>query len=264
MFVQKANPYHDPKTGRFTHAPASARAAASASTPYGSAYTPARFSILNEDGSLNVENASMLAREFQKPPPSGSPRTRGDQLQEQAYRAQGFDGKPHIVDDATFSSLSGETYYRGDGKPEYSEAIRTGAHRAGFGTYGNGTYATKDSALAKTYGNHLSEEKGGIISFKLHPDARITTTTMDAREPLALENLAGKVVDGLTKAERDGSLSWDQLSTLRNAFMDYGRLAASLGFDAYQVGQYGGVIVVLNRTAMIVSDRDVTDFSIGK
>lgn len=200
----------------------------------------------------------MLARELQKP---GTPLKGGDPLLGKAYKAQGYDGKPHIVKDADFQSLAGDTYHRGDSLPEYSEQVRTGAYRTGIGMYGNGTYATRDADLAAAYAGGTIPPPGGVISFKMHPDARIPDKSIlrNGIEPLGISS--GKVVAGLDKAERDGTLRWDEISTLRNFLGDDGRLATAFGHDAYTVwwGEQS-FIIVLNRTAMVISDRDVRSF----
>lgn len=252
MFVQKANPYHDPKTGRFTHAPASARSAASATTPYGGAYRPAATSILNPDGSLNVERANELAdslveRGWRMHEGFGS--DKGLEIQREL---QGFNGKPHIVSASEFESLEQGSWYRGDEKPEYSEQLKTGKFFGNGGLHGNGTYASNDRTEALAY----SAPAGGLVRFKMHPDTRVAYVDTG---PRSLSALGEKVRIGMVEAQDRGDLTMEKYMLLRTHLRDYGRLGAALGIDAYfPAGRATDHIVVLNRTAMVIADEPVT------
>jgi hypothetical protein len=252
MFLQKNNPYHD-KAGRFTSGRGGARAAASAATPYGSAYSPAKDRILNPDGSLNIEMAKRLA---DHPDVRYAIPQAEDHSLVVGREIQGFNGPPHLVKREEFDSLSGQSFYRGDTKREYSEEIKHGVFRGGQGAHGNGTYAAKDPIEAGAYtGRYDGNMQGGMIRFKMHPDARITQKSNGVDSP---GMRFGDVLKGIDSAERTGDLHSEQAQSLKRYFRDDGRLAAALGYDAFIPGEFGlqqNHIVVLNRTAMVISDE---------
>ena len=257
MFLQKANPHHD-RRGRFTTGPSGgARAAASAATPYGGAYSPAKFSVLREDGTLDINACVVLhsqldANTHNLPYNSGQ-----DKRLIEGRQVQGFNGKPHIISNKDLESLPGETYHRGDEEPNFSEAIRSEKLYGGMGVRGNGTYSSTSFSEARSFAG----EKGGMISFKLHPDAKVIGVT--GKESISrrkLDDLRADISRKIQTAERNGDFSWDQSASLQSHFMDNGRLATALGYDAIVVGEWTSHLVVLNRTAMVVSDKNVTDW----
>jgi hypothetical protein len=259
MFVQKANPYHDPKSGRFTHSPAGrARSAASGATSYGAAYRPASMRLLNDDGSLNVEVARQIADH-----PSiiaNAPFEGGGFKQDGALVAirelQGYNGKPHVVREADFHLLSGTAYHRGDEDFAHSEQLLSGAYFGGRGIYGNGTYAARDLLEAAPYAVNATNERGGIISFRMHPDSRVTRASYTTHAT-SLGGDAERVYRGIDSAAVSGKLTSTQSDILRGLLLDNGRLATALGYDAFKPPSDSGddFIIVLNRTAMVISDR---------
>lgn len=252
MFVQKANPYHDPKTGRFTHAPTSARAAASAATPYGAAYQPAANSILKPDGSLDIQYANDLADSLMASGATAHSGFGSDKGLEMGRELQGFNGKPHVVTVSQFESLEQGSWYRGDQRPEYSEQLKTGKFFGNGGIHGNGTYASNDRAEALQY----TVPAGGLIRFKMHPDARVAYT---GTGPRSISALGEKVRIGMVEAHSRGDLSMEKYLILQTHFGDYGRLGTALGMDAYfPAGRATEHIVILNRTAMVIADEPVT------
>ena len=254
MFFQKANPHHDPKTGRFTTGPRSARSAASASTSYGAAYSPAKTSILNADGSLNINAAKQIA---DNPDIAYSIPDYQDYSLVAGREIQGFNGSPHLVKPAEFDSLTGDTLYRGDIKAEYCKELTSGTFRGGKGTYGNGTYSAKNITEAAAYAdrynpNTSADRAGGIIRFKMHPSARIAKQS-DGENSIGMHYK--RIMPQIESAERAGTLNPTQAKTLRIHLRDDGRMATALGFDAFvPTGAYDHV-VVLNRTAMIIADE---------
>ena len=192
----------------------------------------------------------------------------GDAVLGAIYEAQGFHGKPQVVDRLP-SGVT--TYYRGvrdvgygpDGQPitespegwdhsyppprwdqvpktarEMQDELRHGSrHYPGTGMYGNGTYAGTSLPAAKGYATmgNGSLSVGGVAAFQLRSDARIAQ--VDDIEQLILSD------------KSTGERAW--------ILEDAGRMAAALGYDAVMVDPEEGVIVVLNRTAMIIQKRAV-------
>lgn len=265
MFFQKANPYHDPKTGRFTHAPSGPRIGTRINTrsPYGSAYIPARMSILNQDGTLNIEAASAFAKQWGAQDRAQLVGLDPDKLH--AYtglfhsrEVQGFNGKPHLVDPEEFESLDGSTFYRGETNRNYSEAMKRGPFYPNTGLHGSGTYATTDldEALAYTdpsrwhWANREdTDETGGLIRFKLHPNARIASSNSSAMDE-------SRVTQALKNARERGEITTNDYRLLDDYFEDTGNVYAALGYDAYYSPNYEDHIIVLNRTSMLIADED--------
>lgn len=265
MFFQKNNPYRDRSTGRFTFGPGGgARYAASAATPYGGAYRPARASILNEDGSLNTDMAVGLladpdisaaiddAERIGVAVQRGGPSMEDGQLVA-LRKYQNFDGLPHIVEERDFDSLAGETLFRGDSKAEFAEQLRSGRYFGGTGVSGNGTYSTTELAEAASYsqgGLGWRGKDGGITVFKMHPDARGIS---GGDPPSDVVRSKQAVRESIQRAARSGALNSTQERRLDILFADTGRAMAGLGYD-YFTGHYEGHYIVLNRTAMVISD----------
>lgn len=172
--------------------------------------------------------------------------TEDEGLQEIATM-QGFTGKPVVAkskkeyDDLPSATIEASSSSAGDKIGEVHRGVKdsstiTGAkakdefingdYWAGKGVDGNGYYSTENKSIAQKYTNGNPEN---LISFKLNPDAKITTT------------------DDLYEMSRSPS-------TPESVFNDAGRFAASMGYDAIVSKSRTGsnLVIVLNRTAVVL------------
>lgn len=274
MFFQKANPYHDPKTGRFTHAPSGPRVGTRINAPSGGAYRSAKGSLVKSDGTLDeafaVEVADALlaerAREAANGPayPTGTTFDRNLMV---ARQVQGFDGLPTVLPDAEFDALTApqdvralgslqnkQMLYRGDKDPAHVAEMRTGRFFPGTGIGMNGTYTAIDIKTAEQYATQNGIKIGPIQRIKLHSASRRKMIDREAstheKEVLAINGL-------LRDAESRGVLTGAQSLAISGAIMDAGVLATLEGFDYVQARSREYVdlpVVVLNRTSMIFSE----------
>jgi hypothetical protein len=176
----------------------------------------------------SADVAAVMAR-----PAAATAGLRDDRLLEMWHR-QGFTGKPQVVTKAEFDALGSdhERLFRGlhgagSGGPtaaEYAEAFRSGDEPfPGLGVLGNGTYTTPKQEIADSYA-----QDGGLLRMALRPDARVVDF-MDLLLEDPPDDLAEMIDD------------------------DTGKLATALGYDAFRTGD---VVIVLNRTALIVQEAD--------
>lgn len=165
---------------------------------------------------------------------------------------QGFDGPPEVVPSARFDSFvreGGHTpLHRGLKATEDMTAAeihaetREGRYRPGVGMFGNGYYMAPDLDKAAPFSDGTP---GSLGRYALNKDARTITFT-------EIRGKYGEIAD---------SPGFKRTSEKAAIIADYGRLAASLGFDAIHVEAGtpmlgGGTVgrteyVVLNRTALI-------------
>jgi len=160
----------------------------------------------------------------------------GDLLGEKIAEAQGFDQLPEVVSREEFEQRRGKdiglVLYRGvnttgraepgmggefKGKPasEVHDEFREGRYHMGIGSFGNGTYMTRNSQHAKGYSD-LTE--GAVARYGLSKDAKIV-------ELPDLIDEHNKYMEGLPETSR-----------LRRVFGDdIGRYAMSRGYDAIHV-----------------------------
>lgn len=273
MFVQKANPYHDPKTGRFTHGPGGQRVLTTPGQAGG--YVPAEMSLMNPDGSINWDNARKLADTIDAYSKGGSigeldqitEFVEADKSLAIARQLQGFNGKPRLIDEDMFAATAGDVLYRGDYDETYSQNLRSGVFFPNRGMGGNGTYSTKDISEALLYARTFEWEyqpdgssreilkKGGLSTFKLDSRAKVYVGTADSPQNRFRSELERQVaigpMSGLTRRQREVLMDFSE---------DQGRLLTALGYDAFipGTGAYdpNDHVVVLNRTAMIILDND--------
>lgn len=260
MFLRKNNPYRDRSSGRFTFGPGgSVSVGAPTGLSYGDAYTPARVSIENPDGTLNVEAAEELAAVLilaNANPRIAELRGQQDKALIVGREYQGFNGKPHLASPTDFDALPGDTFYRGDTSPKHTDQIKTGKFYGGSGMHGNGTYTAQNPSYALMYTVRDPVKPpsgdGGFLRYKMHPESRIAS-----REDMRAAGM--RTTRNLEAAYASGRLDEGQVGVLRTYFRDPGRLALARGYDAYvpdhDFGQWGKVVVVLNRTAMVIADE---------
>lgn len=212
--------------------------------------------------------------------------TTGDQALWDIYEAQGYHQVPEMVDPAELDKRlkNGEGWvelYRGvqaswaSSNPktpkQMADEFRDGpAHYAGFGIYGNGSYAGGPGVVFGSYAARTVPYTGpgsnsvgyngvpkgafkngtpdmshpyynldeweGVVRMALRPDARVITHR-------ALKALQTRLASGASP-------------DYKTTFTDEGHLAAALGYDAIRVDQAGGggvpYHVILNRSAVAV------------
>lgn len=191
-------------------------------------------------------------------------------------KQQGFDAKPAVGTKEDLDRAvkdGGRELWRGltgskDGShtaADYAEQFRSGDAFFGLGQHGNGIYAGADKSTANKYSDY---QPGGRMRMVLPKGAR--TTTSDELK----KNLPARVKDfddhgkKLLKAAqnakgRDGAVA-DYETWMRGrsrsdvTLQDLGRLAAALGYDAYEVDRGGGqnFWVIVNRGALLVEQAE--------
>jgi hypothetical protein len=185
----------------------------------------------------------------------------GDEQLHAIAQRQGFDGKPQVVTKETMDDLIGQGHielHRGIGDPDVervgaavgskhktgadlAEEYRHGGYFAGYGAFGNGTYASVSRAAAKEYSNG---HDSSIMRMALHKDAKVADY--------------GKMLNEYTAFYGPSGLA---TSARQKVFGDVGRYAAARGYDAIFVpktihtgpnGKGSAAYVILNRTAVYV------------
>ena len=261
MFFQKANPHHDRRTGRFTHAPGGSMVGSPVDS---SGYRPAKRSIVDRNGVLDEEFTIEIADALIKYEDSGGlgypPGTFHDPKLSVCREAQGFNGKPKILPDADFEGYAGyksvhneapfEVLYRGDKDVSHIEEMRSGQFFPGMGLAGNGTYTSGDRELAYQYSMQGSYRYGGVQRMKLHPEARVLGPSFpDAGAWTTRKNNVARQMDSL--AQR-GRITPRQHEALIGLLADNGRAATLMGYDAIEVPK--DITIILNRTAVVISE----------
>jgi len=150
------------------------------------------------------------------------------------------------------------------GEP-FTEQFRSGTLFAGYGIYGNGTYAAYGSegfATANIFAR--MGRTGRILRLSLRPETRtIAYEELDKKCKRMQEEIQRRMHElqrqthqtsgeGLASAERQ----MEQLKRLNKAIDDRGVYAALLGYDAIDV-QDQQYLVILNRTAVRVQKEDL-------
>lgn len=192
--------------------------------------------------------------------------SRGDLALIGIARAQGFDARPVVLTSDEFDRAVARgghaVMYRGinpdsfwgEGKwerasgAEVHRQFREGEYHPGYGVFGNGYYFATDREKAESFSDG---EPGSLGRFALHPDAKIVD----------YEDLRAEYGEYF-----DSDYQGDPLET-QGATSDFGRFAASRGYDAIRVPvgtrmMGGGKVqreewVVLNRGALIADGGEV-------
>ena len=172
----------------------------------------------------------------------------------------GLNGKPQVVDDATFRQMPGMTLYRtvnsayDAANDVYHPAdqiarqtMQSGMSRIGGGVHGDGFYFDTSSTLG-TYGNRSHDvTKTAMMSAKFNGGERIVTkdrlTAMLRREP---------------KAVRDAmSVPHRQKDSYRSSNNNLGAYALYKGYNVIRVSSRGsgGYHVILDRSVLTFSSK---------
>lgn len=211
---------------------------------------------------------------------------RGQGLLYDAAHAQGFTGKPTVVDEADFERmLPGLKFesFRGVSPGTNGESLAQqfldGEYYAGYGVYGDGTYAAIVEEMRRTrepgwnaekvangYGLELDgtdSKQPTVMRMALRPEARIikfedllpmaqgyqhamNTEEREAKDAVFKQNLpTDQHYAAIARVQRE-------YDAKRKVLMDSGTLATMLGYDAVHV-EHANYVVVLNRTATVVS-----------
>lgn len=199
--------------------------------------------------------------------------SRGDGLLRRIIERQGFDGPPEVVSRAdmdrmvatgevieTWRGLTGTAVgamgnYQHMSAAEMAEAYRTGDFYVGQGNYGNGTYVAIDRDYAE--GLLRRNDAGGLLRIGLRSDARI----IDYKdiEPISMAYDDDRV-DWVDGARGGRNLSPAEMVELAPNYLwvDDGRLAAAMGYDAIKVRRSSGAFyIILNRTATVVQEAEL-------
>ena len=188
----------------------------------------------------------------------------GDSSLAGAYKIRGYNGLPQVVSREEFDALvketGGTTVFRGvksAGKPaaEYIHQYKYGTHYAGFGFYGNGTYATTRIQTAIQYAEGVTEN----IVRVLLPD-----TSNFVTEAIVMEKRDAVIAQLVTKFEAAKTAGdkvlrdklYEQIQLLEH--VDSGTWATLLGYDGIKVVvsdlpvDIEDYYVILNRGKVIV------------
>lgn len=210
------------------------------------------------------------------------------------FEAQGFDGLPHVLDEADLDRFVeegerelwrgmavGDVRWRREadlrreaGQPlpplpegqDFAEQFRSGRYHPGTGVNGNGTYTAYQAA-----GRGLAPEQvasdyargGQVIRMTLKADARVirVSEAYDRQwEDIAavrkrIDQANVQLNEAQLGPDYDRALEhWSALVMEHQLLEDVGRWAVIRGYDALDVDDVGHV-VVLNRTAVRVSTR---------
>jgi hypothetical protein len=202
------------------------------------------FSDIADDADGIIED---MARRAQAMIDSGDPNASlGDGMLYEIYKRMGYDQLPQVVDEDVFDQLAqGQMiYYRGmndfgKGAEQFIDQLRFGDYYAGYGTFGNGTYASNYERTAVSYG---AGRVGNVVRILLSPTANVVSR--DEIMQMYLE--------------------WHrEFGTSRAAQMllgDVGRFASAMGYDAIRVPDIGlggpegkeSYMVILNRGLMVL------------
>lgn len=222
----------------------------------------------------------------------------GDAALWDIYTAQGFHGAPEVVPRAEFDTrlVNGEGWielfrgnhdyqaYSGQGQSKTKKQIRqefaTGTHHyAGYGMYGNGTYAGDIQTVVGSYTTRDTQytgpgaqptswgtapppaaafqgsQKNGTPDLS-HPYWDMTTGGWTGLIRIGLRPDA-RVIDHRALLTLRTRLQANAPANMQSVFGDEGRFAAALGYDAIRVKQTvgnGGIPyhVILNRSAIMV------------
>ena len=182
-------------------------------------------------------------------------------------KEQGFDAKPTVMSSDDFDQavaegghsvmyrgINPDSDWRGGREPQSGAEVHTqtrdGDYHPGYGVFGNGYYMATDRAKAESFSDGAP---GSVGRYALHKDAK-TVTFEDLRSEY------GRYFDSQYKT--------DPMET-KGMTTDYGRFAASRGYDAIHVpvgtkmtgGGGGGTVqredwVILNRGALIADSGE--------
>lgn len=184
---------------------------------------------------------------------------KGDLALKELQHAQGFDGKPEIVNEAAleFGVKKGDTeIWRGDSKETHTDNFMAGEHHAGLGIRGSGTY-TAEGAHGKAEAQNYTKGKGLIMRMALKKDARVIS--YERLQTLAKTYVAKANKDEAAAKAAGDTAAMHRAQTLRwlaegKSESGANRLATVLGYDAVRA-KSAGHIIVLNRTALRVSNK---------
>lgn len=210
-------------------------------------------------------------------------RGNGAPIMNRLLREYGYDAKPTIMADAEYEAAADATnvgrLYRGLGDrdtqtaTEMIDQFQTGDLYAGYGIYGNGTYATPNAGDAWGYMRGAAEDEGrnagAIMHFTLADDARVLDldAIKESRHVTVIEN--GEYVDSVrpeghlyaefAKWERDvrKAMEAHDVNGFDNLVVDSSHFAIAKGYDAVKVTfPMGGdpYYVILNRGKVIVRE----------
>jgi len=203
----------------------------------------------------------------------------GDDTLAFLYKDQGFDGKPDVIsDDALKAAVAGgeREFFRGlrdNASGDYIDAFKNGDYYAGYGMYGNGTYMAYSNGSDGVSGalREAHAYGGYAMRIALKKDAKVGDYGKLEVEANKLYNEAENEqisLEAQFRRERDLAKSQvlakkiHEQTVLQKIYGDVGRYATSKGYDGYDVspsaGSTAGYFVLLNRTAIRVSDKTYT------
>jgi SPP1 gp7 family putative phage head morphogenesis protein len=198
-----------------------------------------------------VDNAEeiideMMARAQEAIDAGDSDTSLGDSMLSAIYRRMGYEGLPQVVDEDIFEQLAQEQtiWFRGmqafgREADDFLDMLRFGDYYAGYGTFGNGTYASNYERTAVSYG---AGRLGNVIRILLSPTARVIES------------------NDLMVMYRDWHRQFGATGPATMLMDDMGRFAAAKGYDAIMVTDIGlggpggkeSYIVILNRNLMVL------------
>ena len=264
------NANHDPANGEFSSGGGDGGSGSSPSSSKGSSSGgdgSGGSGSSGSSGSGSVEHATVSAKHtdpntFSGEDWSNTDPSNGDARLGKIMEMQGFDGNPHVVDDAELDSYvnNGEVeVLRGvEGGHGYAEQFQDGPLYAGEGVYGNGTYTSRvdpsasyqDSAQRSA--EEFAKDDGQVLRMSIKADARIAEYDQIAVEMKQYSN------DLMEKALDSGH--YRKQAPFIHTTKDVGRYAAMKGYDAIRIprGNPNGAndceqFIILNRTATRVS-----------
>ena len=171
---------------------------------------------------------------------------------------RGFASSEDIAEQAKLLSWVSDTPLDASSGTVRAEAFRDGPYYAGQGTWGDGTYTSRDPRVAVSYAEVLPIEPGqpqvgwisdpaahpAIVHMALRPDARV------ANGQKLRDEWTSHM--GLTEKPNRGQVPTG--SPELGLDSDIGRYAAAEGYDAIDLDDGTGFFIVLNRTAVTVAE----------
>ena len=202
-----------------------------------------------------------------------------DTILKEMLKDQGFDAKPTVVDDATFTALrEDDTYvYMGRGMSNdeavnvewFAENFKDGELFAGRGIFGNGTYMSPDEEVVQWFSRYAADgtprAHGTIVDSLLKPDAKV----------IDYDDAYRMMQEATPYSERKKYMFGTNADDRVYGMMDVGRWAVANGYDAIRIPNpvIGGSPIeatyynVLNRGALVVRrttrDRDPAYNNVG-
>lgn len=205
------------------------------------------------------------------------------------FHAQGFDGKPDVVDLKQmqgYAAAGEKVIYRGVSgndkahSNQYVEEFRTNGLYVGAGISGQGTYVATEPGIALDY----ARSGGTVMTMTIRKDARLIhrddlskmmqkerddadKAALNAGDSLHDDYAAGKITQAQLQKSLYEARKQSRLVRTRVDMRDEGRYAAAHGYDVITDAKSlddARILIILNRTALRVLNVNDTDIQGNK